>query len=189
MKWKIARTTSTWCTHGGSSAAQHGSRRLMRPSKQLANHSPHWQPKEFALGCHPWISKLWAIIIYIWLDMKQRETVCSDGRLKIKTLQVDANLMLDWCQRSASEILQHNGKSTPMCSVPRVAQAVRGQHPDFRLVYIVPVGSWNKRSGLPKRCAVKGSSQQSCKGWAANLIRTKSHQPCACSSSSRPWSL
>mmetsp|Transcript_15053 Transcript_15053/g.16414 ORF Transcript_15053/g.16414 Transcript_15053/m.16414 type:complete len:103 (-) Transcript_15053:127-435(-) len=68
--------------------------------------------------------------------MKQREAVCPDRRLKIKTLQISANLTLDWCQRSASEILQLNGKSTPARSVPRVAQAVRGQHPDFRLVYL-----------------------------------------------------
>lgn len=86
--------------------------------------------------------------------MKQRETVCSNGRLKIKTLQISANLTLDWRQRSASEILQLNGKSTPACSVPRVAQAVCGQHPDFRLVYIVLVGSWGKRSGL-HRCNEK----------------------------------
>ena len=98
----IARTTSTWCTHGGSSAAQHGSCPLMRPSRQHANHSPHRQPKEFARGYLLAAGCVGNHYHYLWLiGHGSSERHCVLWQL-LENQNV-ANLMLDWRQRSISE--------------------------------------------------------------------------------------
>ena len=104
-------TTSTWCAHGVSSAAQH---KVVMPSgpalKQLAEYTYQGQLKEFAFSfCHKLLANINGV------------TRSSLSRLLRKPLenQRGTNMLLDRCQPVIDIESQQNGESTPTLSVPR----------------------------------------------------------------------